>query len=169
MHNYCLSKQIYTVAFFVVAGVWCSSLGVWLADGEVLSPCNVLWCSPDASSAHWAANGPGSVARDGGGYSTEPPPPPPLLCFHFVMLFLVCLSHGGAFMGFIYRGRTQKTNSVHWKETNQMSDSNLTRFVILQGVQEQNTTAKSQAWFQKLILIQVYLDLNDLLSRYELY
>lgn len=45
MHNYCLSKQIYTVAFF--QGFWTlmqltGSLSVWLAERSVLSVCNVL-------------------------------------------------------------------------------------------------------------------------------
>lgn len=72
MHNYCLSKQIYTVAFF--SGLWTwmrltGSVCVWLAECSVLSACNVLWCSLDAGLAHWAANGLSSMARDGGGYS----------------------------------------------------------------------------------------------------
>ncbi len=92
MHNYCLSKQIYTVAFF--PGLWTvmrltGSLSVWLAECSVLSVCNVLWCSLDAGSAHWAANGLGSMARDGGGYSKDPC----CFCFQFVWLFwFVCIT-----------------------------------------------------------------------------
>lgn len=83
MHNYCLSKQIYTVVFFRALTRLTGSLCVWLAECSVLSLCNVLLCRLDDGLAHWAANGLGSMTRDGGGYSKDPG----LLCFQFVLLF----------------------------------------------------------------------------------
>lgn len=75
MHNYSLSKQIYTVDFFFFSRALMrltGSLSVWLAECSVLSLCKVFWCSLDAGLAHWAANGLGSMTRDGGGCSEGP-------------------------------------------------------------------------------------------------
>lgn len=75
MHNYSLSKQIYTLDFFFFSRALMQltgSLSVWLAECRVLSLCKVFWCSLDAGLAHWAANGLGSMTRDGGGCSEGP-------------------------------------------------------------------------------------------------
>lgn len=102
MHNYCLSKQIYTVSFLC----GCLALGVWP------SPVSV-WCSLDADLAHWAANGRSPVAREGGASSRRPG------CFFFVLFWCVCVT------GCVFRlpKRKKKSNQSTWTYTQQSSSS----------------------------------------------
>lgn len=98
MRNYSLSKQISTVVcffcfFFFLSGALMrltGCLSVWLADCSVLSLCNVSWCSLDAGSAQWAANGLGSMARDAGRYSKGPRRFVFSLCCYCLPFWSVC-------------------------------------------------------------------------------